>query len=179
MKLAFFFVLALQFISCGDGSTANKETLDTESNATKEAKNAGANEAVDPNIAGEWLLYYIVNDDNGNRQLDGSEMSNAVQHWGRQSDHRKTTLLLNINGQSENKTIDTKKGNAEADEKGTWKLKSEREGTVLYQYSLDKELEPTKAVIIKLTEQELEYVHIDEMLKGYIYVYKRVTKRSK
>jgi hypothetical protein len=152
------------FSSCGDTNARNRNE-NSSSKILGTIEFAGTNNGM---LVGDWLLYYIADDANGNRKLDGDEMANAVQHWGRKTDYRRTILHLDTNGESTITTQDTKRGRTEQTEKSRWEVKN---NTLFFHF--DKDGVSKTAVILKSDGKELQYVHTDEMIPGWIYLYKR------
>jgi hypothetical protein len=125
-------------------------------------------------IIGDWVLYFIGNDDNGNKQFDEAEVANATPHWGRPNDKRKRIWHFNANGTYYSTEQNLKTSTTEGSPDGsTWQLKNESGGEVLYMHGPDKSLEPTKGLLMKADGQELQWVHIDDLAPGYIYAFKR------
>lgn len=168
------FLLAMLQFSCGETKTSQDKTVTAVKQNSNEAKadNTGENANT---IMGDWLLYYVANDDNGNRKIDDAEMANAVQHWGRSQDKRKAVWHFDANGSFSSTEENTKTGEKKntSPPGSTWKIKKEAGGDVLYIYEKGAEEYPGKALIIKNDGKELQWVYIDEMQPGMIHMFKR------
>ncbi|MFN2438455.1 MAG: hypothetical protein ABR503_04585 [Chitinophagaceae bacterium] len=176
MTSRIYILLSLFSLHCASGENKNEsQKSSSDAIASPNTENTSAAKSENLNkIIGDWILYYIGNDDNGNKQFDEAEKKNAVQHWGRPNDKRKRIWHFNANGTYYSTEQNLKSGTTEGAPAGsTWQLKNESGGEVLYMYGADKNHEPTKGLIMKADGQELQWVHIDDLAPGFIYAFKR------
>lgn len=163
-------------LACGNNNTALKETESaTPADAANQTSTPSASPGhIDAQVTGDWLLYYIANDDNDNRILDEAEITGAVHHWGKPHNRRRAIWHFDANGSFSSREESVETGQSEnSGDGGKWDVKNEGGGQVLYMYHADPNLEPAKAMILKKDGNELRWVHIDRVLRGTIYVFKR------
>ena len=163
-------------LACGNNnSTPNETESTTPAEAAKQTSSASTSPGhIDAQVTGDWILYYIANDDNGNKILDEVEIAGAVHHWGKPHNKTKAIWQFDANGSYSSREENIETGQTEnSGEGGKWDVKNEGGGEVLYMYYPDPKLEPAKAMLLKKDGNELHWMHIDKVLRGTIYVFKR------
>ena len=163
-------------VACGNNNSAPNETGSaTKADAANQTSTASASPGhIDAQVTGDWLLYYIANDDNDNKILDEAEIAGAVHHWGKPHNKRKSIWQFDANGSYSSREENVETGKTENTGGGDkWEVKNESGGEVLYMYYPDPKLKPAKAMLLKKDGTELCWVHLDNALRGTIYVFKR------
>ena len=168
-------VLLLMNSCSNNKSTSNEKESAIQANATNQTSAPSALPGhTDPQVTGDWILYYIANDDNGNKILDPAETEGAVYHWGKPHNKRKAIWHFNANGSYSSTEEDINTGKTEnTGEGGKWDVKNEGGGEVLYMHYPDPKLKPSKAIFLKKDGNELHWMHVEDFLAGTIYVFKR------
>ena len=71
-------------LACGtNNNTPNETESANKADAANQTSTASASPGqIDAQVTGDWLLYYIANDDNDNKILDEAEIRGPVHHWG-------------------------------------------------------------------------------------------------
>lgn len=170
------FIAITLLLACGNNNgTPNENESATKAEADNQTSAASRSPGrIDAQVTGDWLLYYIANDDNDNKVLDEAEISGAVHHWGKPHNKRKAIWHFDANGSFSSREENVETGQAEnSGDGGKWDVKNEGGGEVLYLYHADPKLEPAKGMLLKKDGNELRWVHIDRVLRGTIYVFKR------
>ena len=169
-------IAIILLLACGNNnSTTNGKESATKADAANQTSNSSASPGhLDPQVTGDWILYYIAMDDNDNKMLDEVETAEAVYHWGKPHNQKKSIWKFDTNGSFSSSEGNVETGQTEnSGEGGKWDVKNEAGGEVLYIYHPDPKLEPAKALLLKKDGNELHWVHIDNVLRGTIYVFKR------